>query len=313
MSEAGAGPLAECVPNFAEGRDRQTILAILNGMRLPEVLLLDYWLDPLRNRSVITVAGPPSAVCEAAVRAAGVAAERIDLTKHSSARNTGFHPRIGAADVIPFVPVRDCSLLECALLAREAASALWDRYNIPSFLYEAAATRPDRVRLSEVRRGQFEGLREEGLRDSSRRPDVGGPGLHPTAGASAIGARHPLVEYVATLQTRELRIARAIARELRDDSGESIRAEGLHGEAGARVGLQVIASRPGSLESAFIALQGAAGKHGTAITSGELLGLAPRHVCEAGNRWLGSLTTFVPLASVLEERLLHPLVWPSSL
>ena len=313
MKEAGTGVLAECVPSFAEGRDRQAVHAILQAMRLPGVLLLDYRLDPVRNRSVITVAGPPEAVCEAAVRAAGTAAERIDLTRHSAARNAGLHPRIGAADVIPFAPVRDCSLMQCALLAREAAQALWDRYRIPSFLFEAAAARPDRVRLSDIRRGQFEALRVDGLRDPSRRPDVGGPGLHPTAGVSAVGARPLLVEYTATLATGELRTARAIARELRDDSGAVIRAEALLEEPGVQVALQVLASRPGSVEAAYAALAAAAGRHGTTISRGELLGLVPRQVCEAGDRWIASLPAFAPGDSVLEERLLHPLDWPSSL
>ena len=136
MNEA----LIECVPNFAEGRNAKAIFAVLSAMRLPGVLLLDYVMDADRNRTIITIAGPATAVCEAVVRAAGVATDLIDITGQ-----TGAHPRIGATDVIPFVPIGDGSLLQCVLLARETATALWERFRVPAYLYEVAASRPDRV------------------------------------------------------------------------------------------------------------------------------------------------------------------------
>ncbi len=335
-SNALAYPLVACVPNFSEGRDLRTVLAILEAMRLPGVLLLDYAVDPVANRSVITIAGSPPAVCEAAVRSTGVAAERIDLT-----RQTGSHRRIGAADVIPFVPIESAggaggsSLLACAVLAREAAGSLWERYSIPSYLYEAAAARPDRVQLDEVRRGQFEGLREAGRRDTGRRsdrkPDVGGPGLHPTAGAAAVGARLALVEYTAILDTAELGSARSIAREMRNDAGgtDGVRASGLLAGGRVSVAIQVKVTRPEALALAHSALNGAARKYKTYVTGIELTGLVPRAAYNAASQWAeildsslessgengrrGTLSDGRSKSRILEQRLTEPLPWPARL
>src|ERR1700761_9119815 len=150
----------ECVPNFSEGNDRDKVVAILETMRIEGVSLLDWSMDGDHQRSVVTIAGPPQPVVEAAIRAAGRAAELIDLTTQR-----GVHPRIGATDVIPFVPVSGISLAECAMLARQAGLAIWRRHSIPIYFYEAAASRPDRALLEQVRQGQFEGLRELVLRD----------------------------------------------------------------------------------------------------------------------------------------------------
>ena len=152
-----SGPVVECVPNFSEGRDARRVEAIVAAMRVEGVHLLDWSMDAAHNRSVVTVAGDPAAVVESAVRGAGKAAELIDLT-----RQQGVHPRIGAADVIPFVPISGIKLEQCALLARQAGLEIWRRFNVPVFFYEAAAARPDRANLEEVRRGQFEGLLEAG-------------------------------------------------------------------------------------------------------------------------------------------------------
>src|SRR5579883_2997442 len=165
--ENGAGPIVECVPNFSEGVDRDKVIAIVRAMQVEGVHLLDWSLDPDHNRSVVTIAGAPEAVVEAAVRGAGKAAELIDLT-----RQTDVHPRIGAADVIPFVPCSGISLVQCAMLARQAGMAIWRRFGVPVYFYEAAAARPDRINLEDVRKGQFEGLQKDVLRDTTRRPDV---------------------------------------------------------------------------------------------------------------------------------------------
>src|ERR1700730_10356873 len=186
----GADAIIECVPNFSEGSDPEKVQQIVAAMQVEGVRLLDWSLDSAHNRSVVTIAGVPIAVVEAAVLAVGKAAELIDLT-----RQTGVPPRIGAADVVPFVPVSGVSLAECAMIARQAGVQIWRRYGVPVCFYGAAAARPDRVQLEDVRRGQFEGLREASLRDAARRPDVGGPALHPTAGASAVGARSFLIAY----------------------------------------------------------------------------------------------------------------------
>ncbi len=172
-----SGPLVECVPNFSEGADAGRVEAIVAAMRVDGVHLLDWSMDADHNRSVVTIAGEPAAVVEAAVRGAGKAAELIDLT-----RQQGVHPRIGAADVIPFVPVRGIKLEQCVLLARQAGLEIWRRFGVPVYFYEAAASRPDRVNLEDVRSGQFEGLRDAVRKEPSRRPDLGGPGLHPTGG-----------------------------------------------------------------------------------------------------------------------------------
>ena len=203
-------PVVECVPNFSEGSDARRVEAIVAAMRVDGVHLLDWSMDTDHNRSVVTIAGEPAGVVEAAVRGAGKAAELIDLT-----RQQGAHPRIGAADVIPFVPISGIKLEQCVMLARQAGLEIWRRFGVPVYFYEAAASRPDRANLEDVRRGQFEGLRDAARKDAARRPDVGGPGLHPTAGACAVGARKFLVAYNIYLDSTDVAIARAIAREIR--------------------------------------------------------------------------------------------------
>src|SRR6202158_888320 len=213
--------IIECVPNFSEGTDAAKVSKIVASMQVEGVRLLDWSLDAAHNRSVVTIAGPPAAVMAAAVRSVGKAAQLIDLTRQS-----GVHPRIGAADVVPFVPVSGISLAECAMLARQAGLQIWRRYGVPVYFYGAAAARPDRVQLEDVRRGQFEGLREAAVREAARRPDIGGPELHPQAGASAVGARSFLIAYNICLQPEpnslqppDVSIARSIARDIRASNG----------------------------------------------------------------------------------------------
>src|ERR1700754_385358 len=210
--------IIECVPNFSEGNDATKVNQIVAAMQIEGVRLLDWSLDKAHNRSVITLAGSPAAIVEAAVRAAGKAAELIDLTKQN-----GVHPRIGAADVIPFIPVSGASLADCALLARQAGLEIWRRYGVPVYFYGAAAARPDRVQLEDVRKGQFEGLRDAVRKDAARRPDIGGPALHGTAGASAVGARSFLIPNTAHLRKLDVTARGAIARDIRASNG------GLHG------------------------------------------------------------------------------------
>src|SRR5579863_3931052 len=222
--------VVECVPNFSEGRDARRVEAIVAAMRVEGVRLLDWSMDADHNRSVVTLAGEPAAIVESAIRGVGKAVELIDLT-----RQQGVHPRIGAADVIPFVPISGIKLEHCVMLARQAGLEIWRRYGVPVFFYEAAASRPDRANLEDVRRGQFEGLRELANRDPSRRPDLGGPGLHPTAGACAVGARKFLVAYNIYFDSTDVSIVRAIAREIRAASGglKGVKAMGVlaHGRA----------------------------------------------------------------------------------
>ena len=174
--------LIECVPNFSEGRDPAKVDAIVGAMSgVPGVYVLDREMDADHNRCVITLAGEPDAVAEAALRGVGKAMELIDLTKH-----TGAHPRVGATDVVPFIPIEGVTVEDCVALAKRTGHEIWSRYRIPVFFYEAAAQRPDRVNLENIRRGQFEGLQKEMKHNHDRQPDVGEPKLHPTTSISTL-------------------------------------------------------------------------------------------------------------------------------
>jgi len=299
--------IVECVPNFSEGRDRTKVAAILAAMQVPGVSLLDWSLDADHNRSVITVAGAPAAVREAAVCGAVKAAEVIDLTAQE-----GVHPRIGAADVIPFVPIANISLEQCALLARQAGMELWKRAAVPSYFYEAAAARPDRALLEDVRRGQFEGLRDAVKKDSSRWPDVGGPELHATAGASAIGARKLLIAYNIFLETTVVTTARAIAREVRASGGglAGVKAIGVLAHGRAQISMNITDFKVTSVGAAFALVKQKAAKYGTKPVRGELIGLLPEAALEPGSEWMGQLEGFSAEERVLEYRLANPLPWP---
>jgi glutamate formiminotransferase len=301
--------IMECVPNFSEGVDEEKVRAIIGSLRVPGVSLLDWSLDPDHNRSVITIAGTPRAVVEAAISGAGKAAALIDLT-----RQTGVHPRIGAADVIPFVPVSGITLEQCVLFARQAAAGIWDRFGIPSYLYESAATRPDRVLLEDVRRGQFEGLRDAVVREAARRPDIGGPELHPTAGASAIGARKFLIAYNVFLDSDDLTTARAIAREVRASSGglSGVKAMGVVVQGQAQISMNITDFRTTPVGYAYAAAKRQAARHKVSPVRGELIGLIPEAAYERDSEWVRQLDGFDPERKILERRLEQPLEWPVS-
>lgn len=303
MSEA----LIECVPNFSEGKRPEVVEAIVAAMQVEGVHLLDWSLDADHNRSVVTMAGAPAAVVEAAVRAAGRAAELIDLTMQQ-----GVHPRIGAADVIPFVPVRGISLEQCALLARQAGMEIWKRYQVPVYFYEAAAARPDRAMLEEVRRGQFEGLREAVLREAARRPDVGGPALHPTAGASAVGARRFLIALNLYLDGADVAVARAIARDIRQSGGglAGVKAMGVSAQGQAQVSMNLTDFTRTPVGEVYAAVKEKARRHGAAPARAELIGLIPEAALERNSEWVRLLDGFDPERKVLERRLERPLAWP---
>jgi glutamate formiminotransferase / 5-formyltetrahydrofolate cyclo-ligase len=303
MSDA----IIECVPNFSEGSDRNKVRAIVEAMRVEGVSLLDWSMDPDHNRSVVTIAGPPQAVVEAAARAAGRAAELIDLTAQQ-----GVHPRIGATDVIPFVPIRHLSLDQCAMFARQAGLEIWRRYNVPVYFYEAAASRPDRALLENVRQGQFEGLRELVLRDAARRPDVGGPELHPTAGASAVGARKFLIAYNLYLDRPDVAAARAIAKALRASNGglTGVKAMGVLVQERAQVSLNITDFRLTPVQQAFVTVSQLATRHGTKVVEAELIGLLPEEAYERDSDWVRLIRGFKAEERILERRLQQPLAWP---
>jgi glutamate formiminotransferase len=300
--------IVECVPNFSEGRDAHCVLEIVQAMHVAGVHLLDFSMDADHNRSVVTVAGTPDAVREAAVRAVGRAAELIDLTKQ-----TGEHPRIGAADVVPFVPVRGIRLEQCALLARQAGAEIWKRYKVPSYFYEAAASRPDRALLEDVRKGQFEGLREAAMKDASRRPDVGGPGLHPTAGASAVGARRFLVAYNIYLDTADVSVARTVAKQIRASGGgmAGVKAMGVLVHGRAQVSLNITDYKAAPVGDVYQRVKGLAERQGARPVAGEIIGLIPQDAWVPESEWARQIEGFVPEEKILELRLEHPLAWPA--
>lgn len=304
-------PIVECVPNFSEGTDRGKVEEIVRSMHVDGVHLLDYSLDADHNRSVVTIAGSPQAVVEAAVRAAGKAAELIDLTRQS-----GVHPRMGAADVIPFVPVSGLSLVQCALLARQAGVAIWRRFGVPVYFYEAAASRPDRIHLEDVRRGQFEGLQRDSPHDTLRQPDIGGPELHATAGASAVGARRFLIAYNIYLaaggSTEAVGLARSIAKEIRASGGGlfGIKAMGVVANGRAQVSMNITDFHKTPMTRLHAAVTEIAARHGVDIAEGEVVGLIPEQAYEPNAVWVRQTPQFDPEEKVLERRLKHPLAWP---
>src|SRR5580700_6244777 len=296
--------IIECVPNFSEGTDASKVTQIVASMQVEGVRLLDWSLDKAHNRSVVTIAGTPSGIIEAAARAAGKAAELIDLTKQN-----GAHPRIGAADVIPFIPVSGASLAECAVLARQAGLLIWRRYGVPVYFYGAAAARPDRVQLEDVRRGQFEGLRDASRRDASRRPDIGGPELHETAGASAVGARSFLIAYNVHLKQADVTAARAIARDIRAANGglHGVKALGVLANGRAQVTMNITDHRTTPMRKVYERILELANRHGAVIEDGELIGLIPQDAYEANAEWARHIPNFDPELKVLERRLERPL------
>jgi len=299
--------VVECVPNFSEGRDARRVEAIIATMRMEGVRLLDWSMDADHNRSVVTIAGDPAAVLESALRGVGKAVELIDLTSQQ-----GLHPRIGAADVIPFVPITGIKLEQCVMLARQAGLEIWRRFGLPVYFYEAAASRPDRANLDDVRRDQFEGLRDAVRKEAARRPDLGGPGLHPTAGACAVGARKYLVTYNLYLDSNDIAVARAIAREVRATfSGlHGVKAMGLmvHGRAQLSMNITDFKSTP--LSQVYSAVSRLALRHKTAPVEGEVVGLIPEAACEREAEWMRQLVEFDDETKILERRLEAPLAWP---
>jgi glutamate formiminotransferase len=302
--------IVECVPNYSEGVDCEKVVEIVRAMRVEGVHLLDWSCDADHNRSVVTVAGAPEAVVESAVRGAGKAAELIDLTKQH-----GEHPRIGAADVVPFVPVTGISLVQCAMLARQAGLQIWRRFGVPVYLYEAAASRPDRVNLEDVRRGQFEGLLKDSVRDTRRQPDIGGPELHATAGASAVGARKFLIAYNVYLAgggDEDVSLARAIAKEIRASSGGlfGVKAMGVLANGRAQVSMNLTDFQRTSMAKLYSAVAETAKRHGAEIAEGEVIGLIPEEAYEPNADWVRQTLQFDPEQKVLERKLQHPLDWP---
>ncbi len=284
--------LVECVPNFSEGRNSEIVDALETAIgSVPGAILLHRTSDTDHNRSVITFAGPPSTVVESAIRAVAKAVELIDLTLHR-----GVHPRLGALDVLPFVPLGGATLDDCVALAHQAGQRIWDELRVPVYFYEAAALHPGRVRLEDVRRGQFEGLLGAAISDESKQPDIGGPGLHPTAGAVIVGARKLLIAYNIDLKTTDLALAKSIARRIRTRDGglPGVKAIGLplasRNLVQISMNLTDFETTPPHVVYAEIARLAAAA--GVEIEGSELIGLMPRKALEMAVADLLKLRSF---------------------
>ncbi len=266
-------PLVECIPNFSEGRRAEVIESVVKSIADVEgVYVLDCSSDPDHNRTVVTFAGVPEVVTEAAFQGIKTAAALIDLDLHN-----GVHPRIGAADVVPFVPLRDVTLRECVMLAQALGQRVANELNIPVYLYEKAALRPERANLAVVRRDAYEKLKTTIQTDPDRAPDYGLPVLG-RAGAVAIGARAPLIAFNAYLDTSDVEIAKKIARTVRELGGglPYLKALGLLVGGRAQVSMNVIDYRKTSLFAIMEALRAAAAQQDAAITHTELVGLIPQ-------------------------------------
>src|SRR5690349_9093250 len=294
--------LIECVPNFSEGRDPAKVEAIVAAMSgVPGVYVLDREMDADHNRSVVTLAGEPDAVADAALLGTGKAMALIDLTKHS-----GAHPRVGATDVLPFIPIEGVTIEDCVALARRVGNEIWKRYRIPVFFYEAAATRPDRVNLENVRRGQFEGLREELKKNLERQPDVGEPKVHPTAGVTVVGARKFLIAYNVNLNTSDVGIANKIAKAIRFSSGglRYVKSMGVELKARnlAQVSINLTDFEQTPMHRVYEMVKREAERYGVIPVGSEIVGLIPKKAIEMAADFFLQLENFSP-AQVFENRL----------
>ncbi len=265
--------LIEAVPNFSEGRRPEVVAAIVEAIQAPGVLLLDASSDADHNRSVVTVTGEPDAVLEGIFRAVTVAAERINLFEHR-----GEHPRLGATDVVPLVPIEGISLDECVELAQQLGARIGEELEIPVYLYAAAATRPERRRLPDIRRGQFEAL-VESIHQPERAPDFGPARVGP-AGAVVVGARPFLVAYNIYLDSSDVDVASAISKAIRESSGglPAVQAKGFLVEGQAQVSMNLLDTAQTPLHVVFDTVARLAGEHGVAVDRSELIGLAPQQV-----------------------------------
>jgi glutamate formiminotransferase/formiminotetrahydrofolate cyclodeaminase len=291
--------LVECVPNFSEGRNKAVVDAIVEAMKVDGVYLLDREMDSDHNRCVITIVGEREAIQEAAVRGVGKASELIDLCKHQ-----GAHPRMGAADVIPFIPIEGVSIEDCVTMARHVGEQIWKRYQIPVYLYEAAATSPERQNLENIRRGQFEGIRADIATNPSRKPDFGDPRVHPTAGATVVGARKALVAYNVFLNTTDVEIAKKVAKAVRFSSGglRFVKGAGFLVRGQAQVSMNLTDFEQTPVARVFEYVKREAARYGVAPVSSEIVGLIPKKALEAAAEWFLQVENF-DSSLILENRL----------
>jgi glutamate formiminotransferase / formiminotetrahydrofolate cyclodeaminase len=291
--------LVECIPNFSEARRPEVVDQIVAAVEsVNEVSLLDRSSDNDHNRTVLTFAGPPQAVAEAAFRAIKIAGELINLDEHS-----GEHPRIGATDVVPFVPIADVSMEECVALARDLGRRVGSELHIPVYFYEYAAMRPERTNLENIRKGQYEGLKAEAGIDPDREPDEG-PRIIPTAGATVIGARDPLVAFNVYLTTNDVSIAQKISKAVRHSSGglRYVKAMGILVDGRAQVSMNLTNFRKTPVARVMEMIRREAQRYGVAIHHSELVGLIPQEAVVDAAVWYTQLDQFEK-DQILETRL----------
>ena len=291
--------LVECVPNFSEGRDAAKVDAIVEAMKIPGVYLLDREMDSDHNRCVITLVGELDAIQEAAIRGVGKAAELIDLTTH-----TGAHPRMGAADVVPFIPIDGVTLEDCVAMAKHVGAEIWKRFEIPVYLYEAAAATPERQNLENIRRGQFEGIRDEIATNPARKPDFGELRVHPTAGAAVVGARKALIAYNVFLNTADVEVAKKIAKAVRASSGgfRFVKGAGFLVRGMAQVSMNLTDFEQTPIHRVFEFVKREAARYGVAPVSSEIVGLIPKRALEQAAEWFLQVENF-DSSLILENRL----------
>jgi glutamate formiminotransferase / formiminotetrahydrofolate cyclodeaminase len=291
--------LVECVPNFSEGRDKAKVDAIVEAMKMDGVYLLDREMDADHNRCVITLVGEREAMQEAAIRGVGKAAELIDLNVHQ-----GAHPRMGAADVVPFIPIDNVTIEDCVAMARQVGGEIWKRFQIPVYLYEAAAATPERQNLENIRRGQFEGIRAEIATNAARRPDFGEARVHATAGATVVGARKFLIAYNVFLNTPDVDIAKKIAKAVRFSSGgmRFVKGAGFLVRGLAQVSMNLTDFEQTPVHRVFEMVKREAARYGVAPVSSEIVGLIPKKALEQAAEWFLQVENF-DSSLILENRL----------
>src|SRR5262245_17413572 len=291
--------LVECVPNFSEGRDARKVDAIVEAMKVEGVYLLDREMDADHNRCVITLVGNREAIAEAAIRGVGKAAQLIDLNQHQ-----GAHPRMGAADVVPFIPIEGVTIEDCVAMARQVGEQIWKRYQVPVYFYEAAATTPDRQNLENIRRGQFEGIRDDIGTNPARRPDFGDPRVHPTAGATVVGARKALIAYNVFLNTPDVDIAKRIAKAVRFSTGglRFVKGAGFLVRGQAQVSMNLTDFEQTPVHRVFEFVKREAARYGVVPVSSEIVGLIPKKALEQAAEWFLQVENF-DSSLILENRL----------
>jgi glutamate formiminotransferase len=294
--------IVQCVPNFSEGRRKEVVDAIASEIRSANVRLLDVEMDADHNRSVMTMVGEPENVKTAVLKAAGKAVELIDMEKHK-----GEHPRVGALDVVPFIPIKNVTAEECVALANEVGKELAERYGIPVFLYEDAATRPERKNLAKVRKGQYEGLKTEIETNPEKKPDYGPSKMHSSAGATVVGARMPLIAYNVNLDTSDLDIAKGIAKKVREKGGglKNVKAMGFDiKERGiVQVSMNLTNYTITNIWKAFEEVKREAETLGVRVLGSEIVGTVPLDAL------VGCANEYLKLENFKFEQILETQLW----